>query len=78
MPFEEDNDRAHLFASEEDHSSSLLPPSSRTQHQLTKSEMIKGMANRFMYSKFYIGLYLALAILSFVTIVMVRYIASII
>jgi hypothetical protein len=29
------------------------------------------MANRFMYSKFYIGLYLALAFLSFVSIVMV-------
>ncbi|OAD08277.1 hypothetical protein MUCCIDRAFT_136524 [Mucor lusitanicus CBS 277.49] len=52
------------------HNSNLLP-SSRTQHSLTKSEIVQGMANRFMYSKFYIGLYLALAILSFVTIVMV-------
>lgn len=45
----------------------------RTQHGLTKSEMVKGMANRFMYSKFYIGLYLGLAILSFITIVMVTF-----
>lgn len=51
---------------------SNLLPSSRTQHGLTKSEIVQGMANRFMYSKFYIGLYLALAILSFVTIVMVE------
>lgn len=43
----------------------------RTQYGLTQSEMVKGMANRFMYSKFYIGLYLGLAILSFITIVMV-------
>lgn len=50
---------------------STLLPSSRTQHGLTKSEIVQGMANRFMYSKFYIGLYLVLAILSFVTIVMV-------
>ncbi|KAI9265954.1 hypothetical protein BY458DRAFT_217945 [Sporodiniella umbellata] len=32
--------------------------------------MVKGVANRFMYSKFYIGLYLSLAFLSFVLIVM--------
>ncbi|CAO3681605.1 unnamed protein product [Rhizopus stolonifer] len=47
---------------EEDYQTSLLLPTpSSTQHSLTKSEMVKGMANRFMYSKFYIGLYLALA-----------------
>ncbi|KAI7907276.1 uncharacterized protein BX663DRAFT_495395 [Cokeromyces recurvatus] len=69
MPLDEDDDRLHMLASEDDHQTSLLP-SSRTQHSLTKSEIIQGMANRFMYSKFYIGLYLALAILSFVSIIM--------
>ncbi|KAI8092365.1 uncharacterized protein B0P05DRAFT_526000 [Gilbertella persicaria] len=69
MPLDEDDDRMHMLASDEDHTSTLLP-SSRTQHQLTKSEIVRGMANRFMYSKFYIGLYLVLAILSFITIVM--------
>ncbi|KAI8883590.1 hypothetical protein K501DRAFT_89928, partial [Backusella circina FSU 941] len=52
-----------------DYDSAILQ-SSRTQHHLTKSEMVQGMANRFMYSKFYIGLYLILATLSFITIVM--------
>ncbi|KAI7893264.1 uncharacterized protein EV154DRAFT_502241 [Mucor mucedo] len=72
MPLDEDDDRMHMLASEDDpfHQTSTLLPSSRTQHGLTKSEIVQGMANRFMYSKFYIGLYLVLAILSFVTIVM--------
>ncbi|KAL9550273.1 hypothetical protein MBANPS3_004797 [Mucor bainieri] len=70
MPLDDDDDRMQMLASEDDHLTSNLLPSSRTQHSLTKSEIVQGMANRFMYSKFYIGLYLALAILSFVTIVM--------
>ncbi|KAI7861805.1 hypothetical protein BDF14DRAFT_246808 [Spinellus fusiger] len=43
---------------------------SRTQHSLTKTEMVQGMANRFMYSRFYSVLYFGLALLSLVTIVM--------
>ncbi|KAI9318109.1 hypothetical protein BX666DRAFT_1856687 [Dichotomocladium elegans] len=43
---------------------------SRTQHGLTKSEMIQGMANRFMYSQFYIIFYLALALLSLISILL--------
>ncbi|GAA5810241.1 hypothetical protein MFLAVUS_003661 [Mucor flavus] len=65
MPLDEYDDRMHMLASEDDSSQQT-----RTQHGLTQSEMVKGMANRFMYSKFYIGLYLGLAILSFITIVM--------
>ncbi|KAG2176354.1 hypothetical protein INT43_005588, partial [Umbelopsis isabellina] len=42
----------------------------RTQHGLTRSEAIQGMANRFMYSKFYIILYLGLAGLSLVSIIL--------
>ncbi|CAO3649942.1 unnamed protein product [Cunninghamella echinulata] len=42
----------------------------RTQHGLTRSEMIQGMANRLMYSNFYIALYLILGILSLISIVM--------
>ncbi|CEP18379.1 hypothetical protein [Parasitella parasitica] len=73
MPLDEDDDRMQMLASEDDQATSTLLPSSRTQHGLTKSEIVQGMANRFMYSKFYIGLYLGLAILSFVSIVMVSY-----
>ncbi|PHZ13629.1 uncharacterized protein RHIMIDRAFT_236681 [Rhizopus microsporus ATCC 52813] len=70
MPGEED-DQTHLFAATDDQQTSgLLSMTSRTQHRLTKSEIVKGMANRFMYSKFYIGLYLILAFLSFVSIIM--------
>ncbi|KAL1934576.1 hypothetical protein VTP01DRAFT_6758 [Rhizomucor pusillus] len=42
----------------------------RTQHSLTRSEMIRGMANRFMYSQFYIILYLSLAVLSLISILL--------
>ncbi|GAN01166.1 wsc domain-containing protein [Mucor ambiguus] len=70
MPLDDGDDRMQMLASEDDQLTSNLLPSSRTQHSLTKSEIVQGMANRFMYSKFYIGLYLVLAILSFVTIVM--------
>lgn len=59
-----------LMVSDYCKNSELLSNTS-TQHRLTKSEIVKGMANRFMYSKFYIGLYLALAFLSFISIVMV-------
>ncbi|KAI8997252.1 hypothetical protein BDB01DRAFT_770440 [Pilobolus umbonatus] len=72
MPIDEDDDRTHMLAGyeqSEDHSS-VLPASSRTQHGLTQSEMIQGIANRFMYSNFYIVFYLCLAILSFITIIM--------
>ncbi|KAJ8654968.1 hypothetical protein O0I10_009364 [Lichtheimia ornata] len=48
----------------------LTERSARTQHGLTRSEMIQGMANRFMYSQFYIILYLCLAILSLVSIIL--------
>ncbi|KAI8328231.1 hypothetical protein BC941DRAFT_445336 [Chlamydoabsidia padenii] len=44
--------------------------SSRTQHGLTRAEMIQGMANRLLYSNFYIALYLCLGILSLVSIIM--------
>ncbi|ORZ23211.1 hypothetical protein BCR42DRAFT_404254 [Absidia repens] len=44
--------------------------SSRTQHGLTRSEMIQGMANRLMYSNFYIALYLGLGLLSLISIIM--------
>ncbi|KAG0809642.1 hypothetical protein G6F16_010277 [Rhizopus arrhizus] len=67
MPLE---DETHLYAAEDDNQTSELLSNTSTQHRLTKSEIVKGMANRFMYSKFYIGLYLALAFLSFVSIVM--------
>ncbi|KAI9469909.1 MAG: hypothetical protein EXX96DRAFT_587932 [Benjaminiella poitrasii] len=70
MSLDEEDDRMHMLISEDDHHSSSLLPSSRTQHRLTKSEIVQGMANRFMYSKSYIGLYLGLTILSFVSIVM--------
>ncbi|CAO3607284.1 unnamed protein product [Cunninghamella blakesleeana] len=42
----------------------------RTQHGLTRSEMIQGMANCLLYSNFYIALYLTLGILSLISIVM--------
>ncbi|KAI8380901.1 uncharacterized protein BYT42DRAFT_593008 [Radiomyces spectabilis] len=67
MALMEDDDRMHMLASEDDR-----PPllSLRTQHGLTKSEIVQGMANRFMYSRYYIALYIGLALLSLVTIVM--------
>ena len=55
----------------------LTERSARTQHGLTRSEMIQGMANRFMYSQFYIILYLCLAILSLVSIVLVRIVGQV-
>ncbi|KAG0169042.1 hypothetical protein DFQ28_004056 [Apophysomyces sp. BC1034] len=68
MPLEDDDDdRMHMLASEDDHYQGRIL---RTQHGLTKSEMIQGMANRFMYSRFYIALYLLLALLSLVTIIL--------
>ncbi|ORY93985.1 hypothetical protein BCR43DRAFT_495675 [Syncephalastrum racemosum] len=42
----------------------------RTQHSLTRSEMVQGMANRFMYSQFYIALYVSLALLSLISIIL--------
>ncbi|CDS13867.1 hypothetical protein LRAMOSA06041 [Lichtheimia ramosa] len=42
----------------------------RTPYWLTRSEMVQSMANRIMYSRFYIGLYIGLAALSVLSIVM--------
>ncbi|KAI8062621.1 hypothetical protein BC940DRAFT_308327 [Gongronella butleri] len=44
--------------------------SSRTQHSLTRSELVQGMANRLMYSNYYIALYLCLGLLSFISIIL--------
>lgn len=44
----------------------------RTPYWLTRSEMVQSMANRIMYSRFYIGLYIGLAALSVLSIVMVK------
>ncbi|KAI8979190.1 hypothetical protein BDF20DRAFT_868102 [Mycotypha africana] len=71
-----DDERAHMLPASNEPSgitllSSIINTTAlRTQHSLTKSEIVSGMANRFMYSKFYIGLYLSLAMLSFITIIM--------
>ncbi|RUP50500.1 hypothetical protein BC936DRAFT_138879 [Jimgerdemannia flammicorona] len=45
-------------------------PTLRTQYGLTRSEIIQGVANRLMYSKFYIMLYSAMAVMSLVSIVL--------
>ncbi|KAL0079267.1 hypothetical protein J3Q64DRAFT_1761839 [Phycomyces blakesleeanus] len=66
MPLQQDDDRMHMLADEEDQGPFL----SRTQHGLTKTEIIQGMANRFMYSRFYIILYLGLGLLSLSTIIL--------
>ncbi|SAM07894.1 hypothetical protein [Absidia glauca] len=60
----DDEERQHMLDYEDGSETELNPPfSSRTQHGLTRSEMIQGMANRLMYSNFYIALYLCLGIL---------------
>ncbi|ORX50594.1 hypothetical protein DM01DRAFT_1367868 [Hesseltinella vesiculosa] len=60
----DDEERQHMLSYSED------SDDDRTQHSLTRSELVKGMANRLMYSNYYIALYLGLGLLSFISIVM--------
>ncbi|KAI8098850.1 uncharacterized protein BX664DRAFT_319752 [Halteromyces radiatus] len=67
----DDEERQHMLDYEDEPNiESARPFSSRTQHGLTRSEMIQGMANRLMYSNFYIALYLGLGLLSLVSIIL--------
>ncbi|MBW0528968.1 hypothetical protein O181_068683 [Austropuccinia psidii MF-1] len=45
-------------------------PSARTHYQLSKHELIQGIANRFVFSQVYIYLYLSMAILSLITVIL--------
>lgn len=54
----------------DDNAGILIFSPTRTQHYLSRTEMIQGMANRFMYSEFYIYLYAGLAGLSIATLVL--------
>lgn len=67
-----DDDRAALMTAGDDDEEHFLGQQlpTRTQHGLTRSEAIQGMANRFMYSQFYIILYLGLAGLSLISIIL--------
>ncbi|KAI7881481.1 hypothetical protein K492DRAFT_194332 [Lichtheimia hyalospora FSU 10163] len=47
----------------------------RTPYWLTRSEMIQGMANRILYSRFYIALYIGLAALSVLSVLMSCFLA---
>ncbi|KAK9897367.1 hypothetical protein P389DRAFT_169133 [Cystobasidium minutum MCA 4210] len=42
----------------------------RSQHYLSRKELLSGLANRFVFSSFYIWLYLSLALLSLTTVVL--------
>ncbi|KAG2178400.1 hypothetical protein INT44_001552 [Umbelopsis vinacea] len=67
-----DDDRAALMLGVDDEEEHFLGQNlpTRTQHGLTRAEAIQGMANRFMYSRFYIMFYLGLAGLSLVSIIL--------
>ncbi|CAH1764525.1 4749_t:CDS:2 [Entrophospora sp. SA101] len=53
-----------------DNSQGLTVPTSNTQYKLSRSEVVHGIANRIIYSRFYTWLYLGMAILSFTSIVL--------
>lgn len=46
------------------------PGPSRSQHYLSRNELLSGLANRFVFSSFYIWLYLSLALLSTTTVIL--------
>jgi len=49
--------------------SALNPPiTPRTQHSLSRKEIVHGIANRIIYSRFYTWLYSGMALLSVVSI----------
>ena len=54
-----------LLSEEQQHTESLQP--TRSLHFVSRAEAIKGISNRFVFSTFYIYLYLAMAALSSVT-----------
>lgn len=57
-----------LLAQEDSDGPSLLP--TRSLHFVSRSEAIKGISNRFVFSTFYIYLYLGMALLSLATVVL--------
>jgi len=59
----------------DEHRETLLPSSEQslpihTQHGLSRSEIVQGIASRFIYSRFYTILYLGLAVLCFISIIL--------
>ncbi|KAI5479791.1 hypothetical protein MNV49_002603 [Pseudohyphozyma bogoriensis] len=52
------------------YSDNTTPAPSRSQHFVSRAEAIKGVSNRFIFSQFYIYLYLCMAFLSLATVVL--------
>ncbi|RUS22363.1 hypothetical protein BC937DRAFT_89530 [Endogone sp. FLAS-F59071] len=67
-----DDDRAH-FLSLDTETNDTGPSTLRTQHGLTRGEVVQGIASRFMYSRFYITLYVTLVVLSLLSIILPHY-----
>lgn len=61
--FELDNDNAASF-------NPLLPGPARSQYQLPASEQLRGVANRIIFSRYYLLFYLVMMALSLTTVIL--------